>query len=159
MFRKILVPLDGSPSSIEGLVHAVMLAEDPGADLEVLHVEAPDDFAIGSTTPMAPAAREEAEQAMRDAVAAADQQLPGRVRFQNVHGDPVRVILETAAGGGIDLVVIGTAGRVGRMHALVGSLAEEIVRNAPCPVLTVRRATGEEESFAERLHHRRAILE
>ena len=69
-----------------------------------------------------------------------------------VQGDPLLRILETA--GGYDLVVMGTHGRVGRLHTLIGSVAEGVVRNAPCPVLTVRVPIGS-ESFGERIHKAR----
>jgi hypothetical protein len=52
---------------------------------------------------------------------------------------------------------MGTHGRVGRLHALVGSVAEAVVRSSLCPVLTVRRPDGEQESFSERIHGRQAI--
>ena len=67
-------------------------------------------------------------------------------------GDPLRTILETARLGNYDLIVMGTHGRVGRLHSLLGSVTEGVVRNAACPVLTVREPSGEEESFSERIH-------
>lgn len=157
--QKILVPMDGSPSSIAGLSQAVALAEELGSQLEVLHVNAPDDFAVGSATASAKSAREEAEQDMERAVAAAENRLAERLTRRTESGDPVRKILEVAAADKADLIVIGTHGRVGRMHALIGSVAEAVVRNASCPVLTVRRPDGAEESFSERIHHREAIGE
>jgi universal stress protein A len=53
-------------------------------------------------------------------------------------GDPATTILERAASGAYDLLVLGTHGRTGLSHALLGSVAEKVVRRAPCPVLTVR---------------------
>jgi nucleotide-binding universal stress UspA family protein len=53
-------------------------------------------------------------------------------------GDPATAIVERAASGGYDLLVLGTHGRTGLSHLLMGSVAEKVVRRAPCPILTVR---------------------
>jgi nucleotide-binding universal stress UspA family protein len=53
-------------------------------------------------------------------------------------GSPRVCILDHAKRGGYDLIVMGTHGRTGRAHSLAGSVAESVVRTAPCPVLTVR---------------------
>ncbi len=74
-------------------------------------------------------------------------------------GDPIRTIVEVAGRGRFDLIVLGTHGRVGRLRALVGSVAEGVVRNSPCPVMTVREPDGEQESFAERIHGRPAVAD
>jgi nucleotide-binding universal stress UspA family protein len=150
----LLVPVDGSPPSLAALGHAIALAEDLGASIDLLHVAAPDAFSVGSTISLAPDARREADQALDDAFARAAERLGSRVSRQTVPGDPLRTILDTARDGGYDLIVIGTHGRIGRIHALVGSVAEGVVRNAPCPVLTVREPGDDYQSFAERRHHR-----
>lgn len=139
--HKILVPMDGSPSSIAALTQALTLAEDVGADVDVIHVGAAG----------------ENEQGMESAIAEAKRWLGDRLSRHDVDGDPIRKILEVAADAGSDLIVMGTHGRVGRLHALLGSVAESVVRNAPCPVLTVRHPDGGEESFSERIHHRERI--
>jgi len=53
-------------------------------------------------------------------------------------GPPSHTIVEIAKSGGYDLIVIGTHGRTGLQHALIGSVAERVVRHASCPVLSVR---------------------
>ena len=58
--HKILVPVDGSPPALAALEHAVALAIDCDATVDLLHVEAADTFQIGSTTPLSPEAREAA---------------------------------------------------------------------------------------------------
>ena len=55
-------------------------------------------------------------------------------------GTPARSIVEYAEGHGIDLIVMGTHGRSGMSHVLMGSITEQVIRTAPCPVLTVRKA-------------------
>lgn len=157
-FQKILVPMDGSPSSIAALEEALAIAEDL-AEVFVLQVNAPDQFEHGSSTAATAAARAEAERDLEDAITEARMLLGDRLERRTEAGEPVRKILEAAAAEQADLIVIGTHGRIGRLHSLVGSVAEGIVRSAPCPVLTVRRPDGEEESFAERLHRRQSIAE
>lgn len=154
--QRILVPLDGSPPSIAALREATALAEDTGASVDVLQVNGPDHFGIGSTRPQAPEARSASVRDADDAIAAAEPHLHARLKRRVKEGDPLRTILETARVGHYDLIVMGTHGRIGRLHSLLGSVAEGVVRSAACPVLTVREPSGEEESFAEHLHTRHA---
>jgi nucleotide-binding universal stress UspA family protein len=155
----MLVPIDGSPCSIAALSYAVTLAEDLDAAIVVVHVNGADRFEVGSTTSAAENAKEQSERTMEDAVAQAKGRLGERLIRRTESGDPVRRILELAAVEKADLVVMGTHGRVGRLHSLAGSVAEAVVRSSPCPVVTVRQPGGEEESFDERLHGRPAIAD
>ena len=157
--QSILVPVDGSPPSLAALEHAVTLVEDGAARVVVLHVDAPEEFSVGSATPMAPAPRKELDQALELAIRRARTRLGGRITRVTVAGEPLRAIIEAAREGHHDLVVIGTHGRTGRLHALLGSVAEGVVRNAPCPVLTVREPGGGYQSFAERRHGRPTLAE
>jgi nucleotide-binding universal stress UspA family protein len=151
LIRKILVPIDFSPCSQAAVYYAGALAEELGASLEVVHIESDDAFKIGSTTPSAPDALQDEKARMDKAMARVQQSLGERVTRRTERGDPLQKILELAGSAVYDLIVLGTHGRIGRLHALVGSVAEGVVRNAPCPVLTVRVASGEAESFADRL--------
>lgn len=156
--RSILVPVDGSAPSLEALAHAVALAEDnPLARVDVLHVVAPEDFRVGSGSPLTDDARREADLALDAAVQQARAELRERLAQRTEAGDPLLTIIEVAREGKYDLIVIGTHGRIGRLHALVGSVTEALVRNAPCPVLTVRDSDGGYQSFAERRHGRPAL--
>jgi len=157
--RKMLVPMDGSAASAAALAQAVTLAEDLGATIEVLVVNAPDEFEVGSATAVARGAREEDEREMNDAIAAATSRLGERLKRRTESGDPVRKILDVASAQKADVIVMGTHGRVGRLHALVGSVAEAVVRSSACPVLTVRHPDGDEESFAERIHGRQDMAD
>lgn len=150
--RSMLVPIDGSPPSAAALMHAVVLAERCNSKVDVLHVEGPDEFEVGSTSPIASGARAEFDHAMTDALEHARNELGDRVSSKTLRGDPLRVIIEYAVAGQYDLIVIGTHGRVGRLRSLLGSVAEGVVRNASCPVLTVREVGGGYQSFAERIH-------
>lgn len=155
--HKILVPVDGSPSSIAGLSKAVAWASDLDASIEVLHVDAPDEFQVGSATQVSAAARAQAARATEIAVENASRVLGDRVERRAIDGEPLRRILEIAREDQVDLIVMGTHGRVGRLHSLIGSVAEGVVRNAPCPVMTVRAPDGDAEAFAERIHGREGI--
>lgn len=149
--QSILVPVDGSPASIAALDHAVALASDYNARIEVLHIVPIDD-------PLTQQARAEIEAAMDSAFERANQSLGDRITKLTKVGDPLQVIVQQARGD-VDLIVMGTHGRIGRIHELLGSVAEGVIRNAPCPVLTVRDMTGGYQSFAERRHPRPPLAE
>jgi nucleotide-binding universal stress UspA family protein len=157
--ESILVPVDGSSPSLAALEHALVLAEDSGASLDVLHVTVVDDFNYGETSSLTTEAREDNAAALDAAVELALERLGPRVERLEIPGDPERVIIETARAGNYDLIVIGTHGRIGRLHDLLGSVAEAVVRNAPCPVLTVREPGGGYQSFAEARHGRPSLGE
>jgi nucleotide-binding universal stress UspA family protein len=149
--QSILVPIDGSPPSLAALQHAVVLAQDYGAEVTALHVAAEEDA-------LTPLTDDEAVRRMDAAIDSARISL-GDDRFTNriIVGDPITSIVEGAHD--FDLIVIGTHGRIGRMHEILGSVAEGVVRNAPCPVLTVHDPTGDYQSFSESRHHRPSIAE
>jgi nucleotide-binding universal stress UspA family protein len=105
--------------------------------VEVLHVIEPSARALGGTTqaPSDPAAaREQLRQFIASTLGNDDPQPAERVDT----GDVRDRIVTLAEDGGFDLIVMGTHGRTGIKHVLLGSVAEKVVRHAPCPVLAVR---------------------
>ncbi len=142
--RKILAPTDFSSHAANALRYACGLAERVGAELHLLHVlsevipTGPDPL----LTPVLPPEfyRESEEQSRQALSAALDPtwgKPPGLVT--NVRWDgPVEGIVAYAEQAVVDLIVIATHGRTGLSHVLLGSVAERIVREAPCPVLTIR---------------------
>jgi nucleotide-binding universal stress UspA family protein len=142
--RRILVPIDFSDSGRTILEYAVDLARDRGAEVSLLHVVAlpmaPYDPAYGVAA--GPKVLQELQSAAEKSLAAlAAEAKPGpgvKIRTKVVSGTPFREIVREAREGGYDLVVIGTHGRTGLRHVFLGSVAENVVRLAPCPVLTVR---------------------
>ncbi len=135
--RRILVPVDFSTSSGDALRVAYSLASALGASIEVLHVMDPSDTTLDRAADRPsggdPAA---ARDLLRDFVAAvASGSVPVTQRIE--HGEPQHRIVSLARDEGFDLVVMGTVGRTGRPLALVGSVAESVVRTSPRPVLTV----------------------
>ena len=158
MFTRILVPTDFSPSSDAALEYAKVLAAQFGASLHVLHV-VDARFAAGPVASEAYIA-ESADAGTRvfeDARVRLSHRLTAndRIRYRAateiVTGAGAQAIIDYATERGMDLIVMGTHGRSGLAHLLVGSVAEEVVRHAPCPVLTVRHSPTEEVRTAEQL--------
>ena len=149
MYKRILVPVDGSPTSIRGLDEAIGLAKQNGGSIHLVHVLDRIIFAGGDTHTgdvfgLMKEVGEQVLQMMKEHAAASGMEVstylsevqPGRV---------CDVVAEQAKSFRADLIVVGTHGRHGVSRLLVGSDAEQIVRVAPVPVLLVR---GEATSAA-----------
>lgn len=137
IFRKILVPYDFSRSADAALGVAVDLAAKHRGALLVMHA-IPPLYPIHGR-PVLPAASEIAEVGRRleERVAAAVKgQRVRPVKSWVMVGPPAGCIFEAARKA--DAIVMGTLGRTGLPHLLIGSVAERVVRHAPVPVLTVR---------------------
>lgn len=141
-FTKIVCPVDFSPCSQEALRVAAELARDWSASLILAHVWEPPRWS-SSEVPVAPEVIQnmiDAEEAELESWKATAQQLGARevgTRFlTGVAWDAIITLLKEEPA--IDLVVMGTHGRTGLEHVLLGSVAEKVVRHAPCPVLVVR---------------------
>ena len=145
MFNRILVPTDFSPPSDAALEYARAVAARFGASLHLLHiVEDPYRSAYAAEVYVP-----EVEGLRDDLIADAIVKLKNRLRspdVANLHattdaviGRPAWSIVEYAGAHDIDLIIMGTHGRGGMSHLLTGSVAERVVRTAPCPVLTVRQ--------------------
>lgn len=142
--RKILVPVDFSQHSHEAIRWAVDLARryDP-ASLTLAHVNQPIPWPTSPdglpvlTADLMTRLRADLEAALEGArrEAAAGGVV---VDTKLLDGVPATEIVELARRGGFDLIVMGTHGRTGIKHAILGSVAEKVVRRAPCPVLAVR---------------------
>lgn len=161
-FKNILVPVDFSEPSDRALEVASDLAKQYDASLTVLHVfDVPSAYAgmdippIDLMAPMVEAARKQLDT------------VRGKVPTAIVvmaHGIPWREILAAIEQKQVDLVVMGTHGRRGVGRALMGSVAEKVVRLSPIPVLTVRppradaveaQSSGEQRRRCERLEEAR----
>jgi universal stress protein A len=143
--RKILVPVDFSDSSRLALAHAAAWAAPFGAKVDVLHVwQAPAFVPLPSLPETSPTdatlvelVKKTAEQALDRFVADVTQRGIAVREALSEPGSPAHTIVDVAKKGGYDLVVLGTHGHTGLAHALIGSVAERVVRHASCPVLTV----------------------
>lgn len=141
---RILVPTDFSATADAALEYAFGLAERFGASIQLLHV-LDDPFVfegmsaeayITEAPVLRTAMLEDARQRLRHRAAPREGGVP--VETEVLFGHGARTMAEYAAERGIDLIVMGTHGRTGFAHLMVGSVAERLVRTAPCPVLTVR---------------------
>jgi nucleotide-binding universal stress UspA family protein len=151
MYHRILVALDGSALAEQVLPHAEALCEKFGATLVLLHATIPPtdlvvaEAAIG-VVPVSPAVTDPAELTaadQREAVAylqaAADRVGSGvAVEFDQPEGETAEAIVTRARDLGADLIAMTTHGRGGLGRAVFGSVADEVLRHAPCPVLLVR---------------------
>ena len=150
MFKRILVPIDGSPASNRGLAEAIALAKDQGARLCLLHVV--DELL---TTPALDASmyvpasyrnefikalQEEGKKLLANAEAAARTHhvKAERVMLQTAGQRVADVVIRQARKWRADAIVLGTHGRRGFARMLMGSDAEMVVRESPVPVLLVR---------------------
>ncbi len=136
MFTRLLVPTDFSAPSDAALAHARTLAGAFGAELHVLHLI--DNVFLHAVVSDPRAIEIAAERSLRDRVSDDD-----RRKFQTTvaveHSDtPADEIVSYARTHNINLIVMGTHSRSGLSHAVIGSVAEQVVRLAPCPVLTIR---------------------
>jgi len=164
-FTHVLVPTDFSEPANEALRYAAEEAALHRARVTFLHVLPPHretsvyyvtgapaysthpsgldpdaggrvgDVTLPSPTVVRLDPDEEAMTRLRDLAAAA---FTGAWEASVVTGHPADAIVQAAWDGGADLIVMATHGRTGLQHALLGSVAEKVVRLAPCPVLTVR---------------------
>ncbi len=128
--KKILYPTDFSSYSNQAYFHAVTLAENHGASLTVLLVHTPELHSpTGQTSQQY--WREQLEQ-----IRPLNQEI--EVAHVFLEGDPATEIVRHARDAGVDLIVMGTHGRTGVERLLLGSVAEKVLRDAPCSVLVVK---------------------
>lgn len=137
MYQELLLATDGSDGARKATDHAIELASQLGASLHIVSVSEDGPHSSEKRDQMRTDLEEEATMAIERAEEAA----AGRgleITTTVGHGVPQDEIVRIAEGTGADAIVMGTVGRTGLDHVLVGSVAEEVVRNAPVPVVTVR---------------------
>jgi len=140
--QHLLVPTDFSPYAEDALAYAIALARALRARVTLLHVisamywatgEMPGALSASLMEELESVAQQSLEQAFQRVRAAG---LEGEVVV--LHGSPFEGIVSAARDQGVDLIVMGSHGRTGLPHLLLGSVAERVVRLAPCPVLVTR---------------------
>jgi universal stress protein A len=142
--RTILAPTDFSNHAARALRYAAGLAERLGASLHLLHVlsdvvpTGPDPMLTPVLPPEYYAQTEAQSYETLGRVLDPAWGNPPTVTTAVRWGSAVEEIVDEARAKGVDLLVIATHGRTGLSHVLLGSVAERIVREAPCPVLTIR---------------------
>jgi nucleotide-binding universal stress UspA family protein len=133
--KKILYPTDFSTYSNQAYFHAIALAEKHNASLTVLFVYNPDI----TTTPGSQgdeAADRRYWQGQLEQIRPVDTRIP--VTHVLLQGDPASEIVRYGRDAAVDLIVMGTHGRTGVERLLMGSVAERVLRDAPCSVLVVK---------------------
>ena len=154
MYKKILVPLDGSRFSNRALKYAVDLAAQYKASLVLAQViqptrPLPPVDPTGLTSPIASQITfDQAAQADRRNLSRAKRYLAGKVRelkaknipaeYRAAEGDPATHIMQIARKTKVDLIVMTTHGRSGFRRAIMGSVADKVIRDSGDPVLVVR---------------------
>lgn len=145
--QRILVPVDFSPGARAACDLAVQLAETFGAIGTLLHVWSlpqpvrPDlmvSWDGGVEQPMTSVMQRHATDDMQGFLATLPETARSRFQVLIEEGEVTRTILAVAEREQSDMIVIGTHGRTGLSHLLLGSVAERVVRHARCPVLSVR---------------------
>jgi nucleotide-binding universal stress UspA family protein len=142
--ERILVPIDFSAASLEALDYAAEFSLPYEARLTILHVVEPDlhgSSLLGSDKILAQKEQELAETRLAELAQAIGKRgidCNTLVRFGVAHTE----ILASARQTRSNLIILSTHGRTGLAHALIGSVAEHVVREATCPVLTVRNKPG-----------------
>jgi universal stress protein A len=134
--RHILAPTDFSAHAKQAVTSAFELAQKFRAKLSLLHVIEVPEYAIEVALPLENLERD----ARRELALLLPEAEAAHVAVTRLvaPGVPYQKILETATAESVDLIVMATHGRTGLGHLVLGSVAERVVRLAPCPVLTIR---------------------
>ncbi len=137
--KAILFPTDFSTASDAALSHAETLARQSGAKLLIVHVEEPPlAYGGGELYYGLPEPNSERIQKMLEDVRPRDPAVAFEHRL--TMGDPAGEVVRIAGDEDCEMIVMGTHGRTGLTRLLMGSVAEQIVRRSPCPVLIYREA-------------------
>ncbi|WP_306058940.1 universal stress protein [Natronococcus wangiae] len=140
MYQELLLATDGSDGARQATDHAIELANRLDAALHVVSVSEEGPHAEKKRDQM----RADLEDQAAEALERAETDAAGHgieVATTIRHGVPQDEIIDVAKEHGADMIIMGTVGRTGLDHLIVGSVAEEVVRNAPVPVVTVREET------------------
>jgi len=143
-FRRILVPTDFSDNALSALRYAVSMAVKFGAQIQLVHIVQDTALILPDSINPMPIAAPQTDQLMD----IAEREFTELLENEPTHGvviqtsvrvgSPYHEITTTAKDLKADLIVMGSQGRGAIMHMLMGSVAEKVVRHAPCAVLTVR---------------------
>lgn len=137
MYDTVLIPTDGSDESQAAIDHGIALADRLDATVHGISIVPEGPHSAMKRDELRAEPQEEARESNQLVETAAERagiDVTSDVR----EGVPQEAILEYAEETDADMIVIGTVGRTGLDHVLLGSVAEEVVRNSPIPVVTVR---------------------
>ncbi|HLF86139.1 MAG TPA: universal stress protein [Nitrospiria bacterium] len=138
--KKILVPTDFTVYSDHAIEYAIMVAREFEAKILLVHVIEPMAYSVTDTVQII-----DHYAALKTVAGPILKNLQNKLLKKGLEvdtllldGTPYLEIVKKSRQAGIDLIIMGTHGRTGIKHVLMGSVAERVVRMAPCPVLTVR---------------------
>jgi nucleotide-binding universal stress UspA family protein len=142
LFEKILVPTDFSDHAQEAVRYAAELSRAYDEPLTILHVYDVTPYVLPETVPLYDTVqinqlREEFQKLLIEVRQVALSAGVKQVDTELLQGSPFAEIVRFAEERSYGLIVMGTHGRTGLAHLLLGSVTEKVVRKAPCPVLTV----------------------
>jgi nucleotide-binding universal stress UspA family protein len=151
MYDRILVPLDGSEIAERVLPYVEALAAPFNSTVILLEATTPPEAIVAAATPgnepmgasladptpIVEAEREEADEYLARVAGRLRERVP-RVEYERPEGHPPDVIARRAGELGVDLIAMTTHGRGGLGRLVFGSVADEVLRTAPCPILLVR---------------------
>jgi nucleotide-binding universal stress UspA family protein len=146
-WKRILVPTDFSETSTSAVKQGVELARAFNAGLVLIYVgdkassDVATEFPLGLDASLVDATRERLLKILTPL-----EQTQVQPELVIVGGSPAHEILRAAADREVDLIVMGTHGRGGVSHMLLGSVAEKVIRSAPCPVLIMRAPVAPTEA-------------
>ena len=150
-WKRILVPTDFSETSTAALRQGVELARAFNAGLILIYVgdkaasDVHTEFPLGLDASLVDAMRERLLKVLTPV-----EQTQLRPELVIVAGSPAHEIVRAAADREVDLIVMGTHGRGGVTHMVLGSVAEKVIRTAPCPVLIMRTSAAAAEEVEDR---------
>jgi nucleotide-binding universal stress UspA family protein len=139
MFKKILVPLDGSQLSQRALEPAIAMSKHTGAELLLVRTPVVDTLSFAATGSKQAEARNDALVYL-EMIRKSNEQPDLHIQTQIIEGDVAGAIVDTALSELADLIVMSTHGYSGLTRWVLGSVTEKVLRSAPCPVLAVRAA-------------------
>ena len=158
MYKRILVPVDGSPTSILGLSEAIKLSKDDVSKLRLIHVV--DELIMSGGLDGSVDYTGNLMESLRDGGKIILKTAEGRVQKAGLNSESVMLehfgghaaplIVDDAKKWKADLIVLGTHGRRGIKRLVMGSDAEEIVRTSPVPILLVRSTSSDELAARKR---------
>ena len=140
MYKKILVPVDGSENSLKTLEHAVKLASVLGSQVTLVHVIAPLPSSVQGyiTNDLVKEVQSFGLEVLQNAKESIPPQFNLEIETDLVYGDPSNEICDKAKNDQFDLIVIGSRGLSQIVSIIMGSVSRRVARHATCPVLIVR---------------------
>jgi nucleotide-binding universal stress UspA family protein len=161
--KRILVPVDFSAHSLSALDYAADFARPFKAELLVLHVVEPiyytvPDFTGGAAASMVTVIEQQRQSARTELVGLERRYAKRRVKLRTLLQTGIaayQAVVSSAKKLRADMIIMATHGRTGLTHLLMGSVAEHVVRAAPCPVLTLRAGKGPRRRPAAKRARRR----